>query len=304
MDVEKLIKLFIADQDVADNSRALYERLIRLFFKWVFVNGYNPDGINLPIYLSYKEHLIQSEKSLLTVCSYLRVVKMFYKWTDINGFYDNITLRDNKLRIGYTGYRKKALDEVQLRLLLTSIDQSSIYGLRDYTIIHLMLFTGLRCIEVSRLNVKDVFIECSRYFIRVQGKGHLRKDDEVEISKTDYDNIDRYLTMRDIDDNERPLFISHAGRKRYNRLLPDNIGKMIKSRLVNVGLNDRMITAHSLRHSFAIIVLGYDHDIYHLQARLRHSSISNTQLYTRMHEKELLRKEGIVDMMVEKFDKL
>ena len=56
-------------------------------------------------------------------------------------------------------------------------------ALRDFAMLNLMLRTGLRTIEVSRADIKDITRKKGRRILKVWGKGHSEKDDFVAVLK-------------------------------------------------------------------------------------------------------------------------
>lgn len=160
----------------------------------------------------------------------------------------------------------------------------TITDIRNDAIIWLMLTAGLRCIEVSRANRTDIQIlseEKEIYRLWVQGKGRTVKDQFVMLEPNTYKKIQCYLSQRT--DNNSALFVSHPHNTlvKTKRLESKEISMMVKDMLRYIGIDDPKITAHSLRHTCAMIafdVLGLTTD--QVQQTLRHSDPKVTNIYT------------------------
>jgi integrase/recombinase XerC len=74
---------------------------------------------------------------------------------------------------------------------------------------------------------------------------------------------------------------------RGNKLNPRSFQKIIeKARRANGLLNTT--TPHSFRHSFATHLLNEDMDLRSIQKLLGHSSLSSTEVYTKVEQKKLI----------------
>ena len=88
--IDKLVDSFINSQDVKPSSKLLYRRTLKQYFNWVDKKAYLLSEIARPQLLEYKDELLTSGLSSLTVGSYITSVRRFYEWTEANKFYPNI----------------------------------------------------------------------------------------------------------------------------------------------------------------------------------------------------------------------
>ena len=81
--------------------------------------------------------------------------------------------------------------------------------------------------------------------------------------------------------DDEPLFASTSNNnsKYGNRYSEQSVGKMIKRRMIKVGINDKRISAHSTRHYCATCACKSGIDIREVGSMLRHSSIVVTSVY-------------------------
>ena len=115
----------------------------------------------------------------------------------------------------------------------------------------------------------------------VVGKGHTTADATVRIAPQVAELINSYLDLRGEFNSDAPLFASTSrnNSKFGNRLSAQSVGKMIKRMMIQVGINDRRITAHSTRHFAATCAIKAGVDVREVSAMLRHTSIVVTSVY-------------------------
>jgi integrase/recombinase XerC/integrase/recombinase XerD len=270
-----LLEAYLSAQDVKQNSRENYRRTLRQFFAWIAATGRDLSGLSLPDTIAYKEHLLSSGKSALTVASYITSLRSFYGWAEANKLYPNIT-RGLKLPKRKQQFRKQPLSHNQSRALLSEFEGLS---LRDYAIINLLLRTGLRTVEIIRANVEDITYKSGKRVLLVQGKGRHDRDSFVILTDKAYSPIENYLKSRGRVSSKEPLFTSVSNNSRGGRLTTRTISQIAKTGLRSIGLDSREFTAHSLRHTTGVNILRAGGLLEHAQAVLRHANPATTQIY-------------------------
>lgn len=175
------------------------------------------------------------------------------------------------------------LEENELERLLQSI--SGKYYIRNMTIVLLMAYAGLRVGEVHRMNIHDVRQDGS---IHILGKG--RKWRVIPLPTAMHEVLRKALEER-LDariGKEQPFFVSQFGRRlsiRMIQTIADNTIMKLKEAMPE--LEDKRISSHKLRHSFATMQIRSGTDIRTLQELLGHASIETTQIYTHIDNKQL-----------------
>ena len=146
---------------------------------------------------------------------------------------------------------------------------------RNKTIIDFMYSTGCRVSEL--INVEESDIDIEEAFVRLEGKGS--KQRIVPLGSKVLINLESYLPLRNKDRKSKnnKLFIS----KSYKNLDRTAVFRIIKSTGFKAGIHKELYP-HILRHSAATHMLEGGCDLRTVQEFLGHSSVSTTQIYTKV----------------------
>jgi integrase/recombinase XerD len=278
--LEDLVEQFQKDQDISGSSKATYSRSLQQYISWL----YETDRISRistlqrEDILAYKNHLVAKKRSSYTVSLYLTSVRKFYQWLESKKIYPDIT-RNIKGTRKPKGFRKDSLSPAQLREALAVMEQESLEGKRDYALFNLMARTGLRDIEVSRALIEDIRQETGQAVLWIQGKGRDSKDDFVILTEDAITPIKQYLRARGQVYESDPLFCSHSDRNHGQALTTRSISRIIKTALKRIGLDDKRLTAHSLRHTAITLSIKGGASLQQAQAMARHSDPRTTLVY-------------------------
>ena len=288
---KELIDEFIESIDSAQVSKKSYLSLLRIYVDYLTRKGI--DKPNEKDIASFKNDYLKKEKKLIgsSIQKYIVVLKKFYRWCYRRKFYEDIACELTYERVESDFKREPLnLEEVQ-RLILKAkrIAKKGISHYRDYVIILLIIMTGLRTIEVSRADVKDI----KDGYLVIQGKRHSAKDQKVLLPASVREAIDEYLMMRN--SSAEALFISHSKRCSGERISTQVISKNIKELLRLIGLDDPRYSAHGLRHTFATLALKSGASVEEVQMILRHKNINTTMIYLHNLSREGNKTESIVE---------
>ena len=278
-----LLEMFLNSQDISEKSRQTYSWALMRYFEWLRMTGRRLSGLTPADIVGYKSYLLGRKLSPLTVSSYLSALRQFYCWTEVSLFYPNIA-RSVKAPRSKKGFVKLPLSAEQASELLDYLKGKSA---RNYAIVNLILRTGLRTIEVSRLDVKDVITKRGRRVLQVWGKGMSGKDSLVILNDPAWEPIKDYLAARKGAKGDEPLFLTDGKGHRGKRLSPRSIQDICKQSLRAIGLDGHEFSAHSLRHSVGVNILRAGGDMKDVQRVLRHSSPVTSQIYTATVEEEI-----------------
>lgn len=277
LDYSVIIDRFLQAHDIKPKSKETYRRALRQLFTYLSDNGITkPTRETL---LAYKTYLIDKQLSPYTVSAYIIATRKLFQWTESEHLYANIASQI-KGQKKPKGFKKDALSVTQARKLLTIMETDTLQGARDYALVNLLVRTGLRTIETARANVEDIRQQGEQAVLYIQGKGRDSKDDIVILTEETLEPIRAYISMRGqgVKDSS-PLFISHSDRNYGERLTTRSISRIVKDRLQASGLDDRRLTAHSLRHTAVTFSLIGGATIQEAQTLARHSDINTTLIY-------------------------
>ena len=275
-----MVDRFIASQDVSKPSRATYSRQLKQFTSWLLKTG-KVEALNTlqrQDILDYRAHLLGLGKSANTVAGYLTSVRKFFEWLEAEKIYPNIA-RGVKGTRKAKGFRKDCLTQGQIREALASIDKGSLEGPRDYALFNLLVRTGIRTIEVVRAQVGDLRQQGGEAVLWVQGKGRDSKDDFVILIDETLRPLREYLSTRGNLAETDPLFASISDRNNGEGLTTKSVRRIIKSILRVVNLNDKRLSAHSLRHTAISLSIKGGASLEKAQAMARHTDPKTTMTY-------------------------
>ena len=161
---------------------------------------------------------------------------------------------------------------------LLNFKPSNMIEIRDMAIVEIMYSSGLRVSETVNINLND--FEENKSFLRVLGKGS--KTRLVPMGRYAVNAINEWLIEREkILNNTDALFLNSKG----TRLTVRSVQLRLKKMAVKQGLPP--IHPHMLRHSFATHMLESSGDLRTIQELLGHSSLSTTQIYTKLDYQHL-----------------
>ena len=278
--IVEAVEAFLSECDIRASSKSTYRRWLRYFFKWVESTGRQISELTRADIICFKESLVATHSNL-SVAGYMVALRRFYEWTEGCKLYPNIA-RGIKSPKRKNAYLKEHLRENQIHDLLQHYEGN----LRDYAIVNLLLRTGLRTIEVVRANIEDVTYKGGQRILKVWGKGRDDKDTFVVLTDKAYAPIRAYLDTRKSATLKEPLFVSTSNRNLQGRLSTRTISMICKEGLVAIGLDAHEYTAHSLRHTTAVMLLKHG-SLADVQSVLRHASPATSQIYTKSIETEL-----------------
>lgn len=167
----------------------------------------------------------------------------------------------------------------QLRQLLGAPDRRTFTGLRDYTIMLLLLETGLRLSEVTAVQIDDVKLSEGQIFVR-----HTKNDFHryVPVQAKMQEQLRRYMRIRGTCETER-LFVTIDGGPMARDALQKIVGKYGKK----AGIKGVRCSPHTLRHTFAKMSVMNGAGVFELQKILGHSTMEMVKVYVNLYSSEV-----------------
>jgi len=273
---------YLEELTASTRTRQAYTHALARFLR--FVEGKPFAALKRPLIVQYREELLQ-RMAARSASLYLAVVRNLFTWLEGHTQFPNIAGGVKGVRAPQE-HARDTLSQDQGRALLAHLEAhaGSARGKRDLAIVTLLLHTGVRAVEAVRANVKDVSKHEGKDVLYVQGKGHADRDAYVLLLPAVGTAMQSYLAARATLDKVKPddaLFAGHGPRNTEGRLTTFHVERIVKRALRAIGLDSPRMTTHSLRHSAATRALHNGATLESVQAMLRHSNISTTQIYAR-----------------------
>lgn len=179
----------------------------------------------------------------------------------------------------------EVLTENEVELLINSIDLSTSEGERNKAILETLYGCGLRVSELINLKISDLHF--NEGIILVTGKGNKQRlvpvgnsaQKQITIYK---ERVRNHITP--VKDAEDILFLNRRG----NKLSRQMVFIFIRNLIEKTGIK-KTISPHTFRHSFATHLIQNGADLRAIQELLGHVSITTTEIYTHLNEKDLRR---------------
>ncbi len=149
--------------------------------------------------------------------------------------------------------------------------------------LHIFLNCGLRLSEIKNLNIEYINLNDDKFTII--GKGNKERTNYLnDITK---EALLKYLNIRDNSHDKgrnNPLFLTDYGF----RMSVTTIKKIVKRAYRKANLDENIYSVHTLRHTCATILYKAGCNIRTIQELLGHVQIDTTEIYTHLHDQEVM----------------
>jgi site-specific recombinase XerD len=208
----------------------------------------------------------------ITVYGYAQSIRTFCKWVVAEELLD----RNPAARLAKPSVAKRHISTFtleHLQAMFASCDLRSSLGFRDYTLMLVLLDTGMRASELCGLTLDDLHQD----HLIVMGKG--RKEREIGVSSATAKFLWKYtkLHRKTTFPGERHVFVSRRGEQ----LTPSGVDQMLYRIRDQADINGVRVSAHTFRHSFARMWLEHGGEVYSLSRLLGHTNVQITEVYLR-----------------------
>ena len=214
-------------------------------------------------------------------------IRSFYRFLLLDGFIENDPTE--LLESPHLGeHLPEVLSTAEIDQIEASIDLSKWEGHRNRAIIEVLFSCGLRVSELVTLKLSDLFLD--EGYVRIFGKGS--KERLVPISNRAIHELNLWFDdrnhMKIKSGEEDYVFLNRRGAH-LTRVM---IFIMLRQQAELAGIK-KVISPHTLRHSFATALLEGGADLRVIQALLGHESIGTTEIYTHIDTTAL--REAIIE---------
>jgi site-specific recombinase XerD len=171
----------------------------------------------------------------------------------------------------------RAIEPDQVRQLLSSIDQNTAIGRRDYAILLLLARLGLRSGEIVGLELDH--IDWNKGLLRVRGKSGQRN--ELPLTEEVGRAISAYLRFGRPDSTSRRVFLRAKAPARGFRGA-SGVGSIVRHSLERAGVDAPTCGAHQFRHGLATEMLRQGATLDEIGEVLGHHHPQTTKIYTKV----------------------
>lgn len=256
--------------DVSPATRQDYQYRIGLFLDFIQQYGFNHNS-----FLEYKRYLGgRTDYSVSTKNKYLVSAKIFLQELNRTGLLPTNITQNVKSFSHSKKHKRDGLNDEEMCQLTAYLKQLPVSpkSARLKAIISLLALQGLRQIEVSRLDVKDLDLVSKTAM--VQGKG---QDDKelIHLHPETVKTLQEYVKLNHVADG--PLFTSQSNSSKNNRLTTRGLRRMVSQILKDLGIEK---TIHGFRHFFVTaLVNAYNGDLLSVASYSRHKTLEMLTVY-------------------------
>ena len=276
------------EKGLSDNTAAAYAADVDRLVRYLAEEGTGMESVNAAVLDTFVCTLQDLGIGARSQARIISGIKSFYRFLRLEGYVDN-----NPTRLLATPKLGRHLPQVltvdEIDRMIAAIDMSKPEGQRNRAIIEVLYGCGLRVSELVGLQLSHIY--AAEQYIVVVGKGD--KQRLVPISPVALEQIDRYLTHTRSNQVARRgceniLFLNRRG----GQLTRVMVFYIVKQLCELAGVH-KVVSPHTLRHSFATHLLEGGANLRAIQQMLGHESITTTEIYvhidrTRLRE-EILR---------------
>ena len=264
---------------LSENTTNSYQRDLNKFSKFLEASGVNNFGnLTEEMCSAWIADLFQHNVSARSIQRHISSAKGFFNYLKKSGL-----VTDSPFELISSpkspSYLPNILSPEEVSQLL-NFKPKNAQEKRDLAIIELIYSSGLRVSETVNVNLGD--FEDNKNFLRVLGKGS--KTRLVPVGRYAQNAINDWMIEREkLATADDSLFVNLRGKRITTR--------SVQERLKNIAIMQGLppVNPHMLRHSFATHLLESSGDLRSIQELLGHSSLSTTQIYTRLDYQHLIK---------------
>ena len=253
---------------LSENTVKGYISDIKNFLDFTKDKNINNDLVDL-----YLIDLNKKKSSQKTKQRFMSSLIQFINWN--NEKYPGNKIDIDRVDIKSGVYLPDTIQLEEINKLINFYNHNNFLESRNKTLIDFLFSTACRVSEVCNVKLSD--IDFHDDFIIVTGKGSKQRiiplGTQLKLNLLDYINIRKKYINKDLNN----LFLT----KNKNPMERTSVFRVVKNTAINVGLK-QSIHPHTLRHSAATQMLEAGCDLRTLQEFLGHSSVSTTQIYTKL----------------------
>lgn len=280
--LDLFLNYLLVEKGLTKNTLEAYGRDLSVYLDFLAERKRtDPENVTA---LDVVEHVTRLKDSGLAPRSRARAlsaIRMFHRFLLVENY-----AVSNPTAIIETPKAVNRLPEVlsgrEVESLLATAKGDGTFEVRDRAMLEVLYATGLRVSELVALKLRDVNIDAG--YLLTMGKGE--KERLVPMGESARTAVGEYLAgiriLLDRKGDNEYLFLSRLGCKMSRQAF----WNIIKKRSGAAGIR-KIISPHTLRHSFATHLLENGADLRSVQIMLGHADLSSTQIYTHVTRERL-----------------
>jgi len=283
----QLIEEFLAylqfERGLADNTVISYRRDLNQFQIFIDEHGLSVLDVTTASVRDFLETLGRQEKhpAGATMARKISVLRSFFKYLCRESLLDANPV--TPIKPPKQGHKlPTVLNLAEVQMLLSQPSGNKPAAKRDAAMMELLYSTGLRVSELIGLGIGD--IDCEGGFVRCMGKGS--KERIIPVGEPALAAVQLYLTQarpflgKEVKSGN--LFLNRFGKG----LTRQSVHRILVGYARQAGIS-KIVTPHTLRHSFATHLLAGGADLRSVQEMLGHADVATTQIYTHVSRQRL-----------------
>lgn len=289
--MEKFI-LYMKEQNISDNTCNSYANDIKLYKKY-YKDSFGEDLTNLihEDISMYRSYLLKHNISAISINRKISALKMYNEFLVHEDLQEKVIIIDKDyIKVQKSMIQKHLPSERDINMLKHFSCRDKKNSKRDFCIIILLLYAGLRESELVNLRIVDIKLE--ERFLNIIGKGN--KFRQVMINNLMYNALKDYLDERQNMNIKNPYLIIGQKNKQTQKPLNRNFCNRLLNKYKEI-CKINYLHPHLLRSYFCSNALhnaGYT--IEQVANQAGHSSLNTTKGYLVSEQKDLLKLSNLL----------
>lgn len=281
--LEGFVSYITAERGLAQNTLAAYRRDLTRYIRFLYEarNALLPEDAKTEDVAAFFAWLRSKGLAATSIARCMSAVRVFHRFLVNERLSEHnpaTTLDTPKLDRNLP----EVLTHSEIERLINTPDVTTELGLRDRAMLECAYATGLRVSELLSLDINNLHFD--QQYIRVVGKGN--KERVVPIGRRAMAHITQFVEeVRPQLLNGREtstVFVNWRGKPLTRMAFWQLLKKYGRDAKIT-----KIVSPHTLRHSFATHMLEGGADLRAVQEMLGHSSIATTQIYTHVDRERL-----------------
>jgi len=274
----------IASENKSSSTRLAYQVDLEQFFETKIITQDQAKSITMEDIEEYRNELIDLGRKPTTINRKLTSLRKFFKRLIAKGIIDvnpadTALVKSMKVEPSVIG-KSISREDIEKMIACSLENKNQLKSARDYAMLLIMVYCGLRRSEVANMRWVDLIVEDGYNVLRLP-KTKSQVEQFVKIPKRGYDALRKlelvYSNFYDVPTIDGYIFTSMSKHQNFGKQLSVNsIRRIVMWYGKQIGIS---ITPHMFRHSCCTLAIEGGAKPHQVQAHLRHKDIKTTMLY-------------------------